>query len=153
MVLDVAPVAVAQLLIRRPPAEVFRAFVDPAITSKFWFSSASDSLAVGETVTWTWSWYGATAEVIVDEIEPDRRILIRWPTPVEWLFTPKGPRATLVQVTASKFEGSPNEQVAQAIDAMGGFTLVLAGCKAYLEHEIELGLVPDQNPDHHVALG
>ena len=53
MALDVAPVALAQFLIRRPPAEVFRAFVDPAITSKFWFSSASDSLAVGKTVTWT----------------------------------------------------------------------------------------------------
>ena len=78
---------------------------------------------------------------------------MHWPTPVAWVFTPKGPMATLVQITASGFQGAMDEQVAQAIDAMGGFTLVLAGCKAYLEHGIELGLVPDQNPDHHVALG
>ena len=153
MALDFAPVALAQLLIRRPPAEVFRAFVDPAITSKFWFSNASAPLAAGTTVTWAWSWYGATAEVVVDAIEPEHRILIHWPTPVEWVFTPKGAQATLVQITASGFQGAMDEQVAQAIDAMGGFTLVLAGCKAYLEHEIELGLVPDQNPDHHLAPG
>ena len=63
----------------------------------------------------------------------------------------RSPTATLVQITASGFQGSANEQVAQAIDSMDGFTLVLAGCKAYLEHWIELSLVPDQNPDHHIA--
>jgi uncharacterized protein YndB with AHSA1/START domain len=33
-----APVAKAQLLIRKPVAEVFEALLDPAITSRFWFS-------------------------------------------------------------------------------------------------------------------
>ena len=31
-------VAKAEMLIRRPIAEVFEAFVDPAITARFWFS-------------------------------------------------------------------------------------------------------------------
>ena len=35
------PIAKAEMLIRRPVAEVFEAFVDPAITSKFWFSKAA----------------------------------------------------------------------------------------------------------------
>lgn len=32
------PVAKAEMLIRKPVAEVFEAFVNPAITSKFWFT-------------------------------------------------------------------------------------------------------------------
>ncbi len=146
-----APIARAQMLIRRSPADVFQAFIDPAITSRFWYSSGSAILEVGKKVTWSWSWYGASAEVHVRAIEPNRRILIDWPTPVEWVFEPKGADSTLVQITASGFKGTDDEQVAEALDSMGGFSLVLAGCKAYLEHGIELGLVPDHNPDHHVA--
>ena len=33
-----APIAKAEMLIRKPVAEVFEAFVDPEITRKFWFS-------------------------------------------------------------------------------------------------------------------
>lgn len=36
MEVEGAPVAKAEMLIRRPVAEVFEAFVDPAITSRFW---------------------------------------------------------------------------------------------------------------------
>ena len=151
MALHSRHVATAGMLVRRPPPEVFRAFVDPSITRKFWFSSGSDVLEAGKRVTWHWIWYGATAEVLVRAIEPERRILVDWPTPVEWVFTPNGPDATFVQITASGFTGSDDEQVAQALDSMGGFSLVLAGCKAYLEHGLELGLVPDHNPGHHVA--
>jgi hypothetical protein len=43
--------------------------------------------------------------------------------------------------------GTDEEQVAQAIDMMGGFSLVLAGCKAYLEHHLQLNLVADHSPD------
>jgi uncharacterized protein YndB with AHSA1/START domain len=38
------------MLIRRPFAEVFEAFVDPDISSKFWFSKGSSRLAPGLTV-------------------------------------------------------------------------------------------------------
>src|SRR5947199_10643616 len=38
------PVASTGMLIRKPVAEVFAAFVDPAITSKFWFTKASGKL-------------------------------------------------------------------------------------------------------------
>jgi uncharacterized protein YndB with AHSA1/START domain len=39
LVLTTPPVAKAAMLIRRPVADVFEAFVDPAITSKFWEQS------------------------------------------------------------------------------------------------------------------
>jgi hypothetical protein len=41
-----------EMLIRRPVAQVFEAFVDPAVTSKFWFSGGSGKLEIGKTVRW-----------------------------------------------------------------------------------------------------
>ena len=41
--------------------------------------------------------------------------------------------------------------VAEAIDSMGGFSLVLANAKAFLEHNIDLKLIPDHAPDSHVT--
>lgn len=148
--LQTEPTARAQMLIRRPVAEVFEAFVDPKITSRFWFSRGDRRLEEGQSVTWYWDMYGVFAEVHAKAIEQDKRILIEWPTPVEWEFAPRGDDATFVTITAWGFEGTDDDKVAQAIDAMGGFSLALAGCKAYLEHGVELNLVADHNPDHHV---
>jgi len=54
-------------------------------------------------------------------------------------------------VTNSGFTGTGDEQVAKALDSMGGFNLVLAGAKAWLEHGIELNVVLDRHPDAIVA--
>jgi uncharacterized protein YndB with AHSA1/START domain len=59
-------VAKAEMLIRRPVNEVFAAFVDPAITSKFWFSRGSDKLEAGRSVRWQPShnsWSRRTCEI------------------------------------------------------------------------------------------
>jgi uncharacterized protein YndB with AHSA1/START domain len=91
--------------------------------------------------------------VVVKTIERHRRIRAEWPTPVEWTFTPRGDDTTLVSITASGFGGSGDERVARAIDSMGGFSFLLAGCKALLEHGVELNLVADHHPDAHVKAG
>src|SRR4029453_14210547 len=86
------PIAKAEMLIRKPVAEVFEAFVDPAVTSKFWFSSGSGKLEADKSVHWDWETYGVSLEVAVKAIEPNRRILVEWgkagesPTTVEWTF-------------------------------------------------------------------
>lgn len=41
MTLTQAPIAKAEMLIRKPVAEVFEAFVNPEITTKFWFTKSS----------------------------------------------------------------------------------------------------------------
>lgn len=151
MALTQDPVARATMLIRRPPAEVYAAFVDPAVTTRFWFSRASGPLVPDATVTWHWDDYGASGEVRVVALEPGERIAIEWPTPVEWRFTPHGDDATFVAITASGFEGSDDEKVAQALDSTEGFNLVVAACKAWLEHGIDLRLVADKAPDAHVG--
>jgi uncharacterized protein YndB with AHSA1/START domain len=144
------PVAKAQMLIRKPVAQVFEAFLDPAITSRFWFSKGSGRLEPGQRVRWDWEMYGASAEVDVKAIEENRRILIEWdpahPTSVEWTFEPQGEDRTFVTVKNWGFHGDADQAVARALDSTGGFNLLLAGAKAFLEHGIELNLVPDHAP-------
>ncbi|HWI51599.1 MAG TPA: SRPBCC family protein [Symbiobacteriaceae bacterium] len=150
-----APVVKAQMLIRKPVAEVFEAFVDPAVTTKFWFTHSTGRLEPGKEVRWDWAMYGASAQVRVKEIEPNRRILIEWPDhfgvfcPVEWLFTPRADGTTFVTISTWGFSGSEDQVVGQAIDSMGGFSLLLAGAKAQLEHNIALNLTGDHAPDAH----
>ena len=150
MPLQAAPIARAEMLIRKSVAEVFNAFVDPAVTRRFWFTRGNGRLEQGAHVKWYWDMCGVSADVEVKAIEVNRRILIEWPTPVEWIFTPRPDGTTYVSIIASGFTGSDDERVAQAIDSMGGFTLALAGCKAFLEHGVELNLVADHSPDAHV---
>jgi len=57
-----APVAKAGMLIRRPASEVFEAFIDPAITSRFWFTKSTGRLEPGKHVTWTWEMYDVSVE-------------------------------------------------------------------------------------------
>lgn len=135
------------MLIRRPVEEVFRAFVDPAITTKFWFSRSSGRLVAGKTVTWYWDHVGGLGDVFVKAIEPNRRIEIDWPTPVVWEFVPRSDGTTFVTIIASGFLGTDDEQVAQALDSTEGFNLVIAACKAFLEHGIDLKLIADKHPD------
>jgi uncharacterized protein YndB with AHSA1/START domain len=147
-----APIAKAEMLIRKPVAQVFQAFVDPEITTKFWFTKSSGRLEPGKHVQWDWEMYGVAAQVYVKEIEENKRILIEWgsseeiPTKIEWVFTPYGDDAAFVSVTNTGFQGDGDEVVAQALDSTGGFTWVLAGAKAYLEHNLMLNLIADHFP-------
>lgn len=145
MALTAPPVARATMLIRRPVEEVFNAFVEPAVTTRFWFNRSSGPLAAGQTVTWYWDRYGVSAEVFVKALEPNRRIEIEWPTPVEWVFTSRDDGTTFVSIVASGFTGTDDEQVAQALDSTEGFNLVIAACKALLEHGVELKVVSDKH--------
>ncbi len=152
MRLQHAPVAKAEMLIRKPIAEVFEAFVDPAITTKFWFTKSSGRLETGKQVQWDWEMYGHSEQVSVKAIEENKRIFIEWPghggpTVVEWIFTPRADNTTFVSITNSDFSGDGDEIVKQALDSTEGFTLVLAGLKALLEHNIILNLVSDRFPD------
>jgi uncharacterized protein YndB with AHSA1/START domain len=76
-----APVAKVQMLVRRPVAEVYAAFVDPTITAHFWFTRASGPLRPGAKVRWDWQMYGVSTNVVVKALEDNRRILIEWNGP------------------------------------------------------------------------
>ncbi|MER9066375.1 SRPBCC family protein [Mesorhizobium sp. M0902] len=143
------PTAEAGMLIRRPVADVFEAFVDPAITTKFWFTHGSDRLDSGKEISWEWRMYGVSTTVNVSEIVDNKKIVMQWsdpPTTVVWTFAEMPGGTTFVEVRNSGFVGSPDEQVKQAIGSTGGFALVLAGAKAWLEQGVMLGLIGDRHP-------
>lgn len=147
-----APVAKAQMLIRKPVEEVFEALVDPVMTSHFWFSKGSGRLVPGKQVRWDWEMYDHHTEVDVKAIEKYRRILVEWnvtkhPSSVEWTFEEKGDKATFVIVKNWGFEGDADKVIADAMDSTGGFSFLLAALKVYLEHGIEPNFVLDHDPD------
>lgn len=150
-----AIVARPALLIRRPIAEVFEAFVDPEITCRFWFSAGKGRLAPGATATWSWEMYGISIPARVTAFEAPHRITFEWGegrdmTEVEWTFEERGARQTFVTVAHQGFQGSRDEQIAAALDGMNGFTLMLAAAKIWLEHGIEARFVLDRHPDMRV---
>ncbi len=150
------PIAKTGMLIRKPAAEVFEAFINPDITAKFWFTKSSGRLEVGKQVQWEWEMYGISMPVTAKAIEPNKRIVIEWPgygnpTTVEWIFASREDGTTFVSITNAGFTGDGDALVKQATDSTQGFALVLAGLKALLEHNIRLNLVADRYPKGIVA--
>jgi uncharacterized protein YndB with AHSA1/START domain len=145
------PIAKTGMLIRKPVADVFEAFINPDITTKFWFTKSSGRLEAGKHVQWDWEMYSFSMSVTVKSIDPCKRILIEWPgkngpTTVEWMFTPREDGSTFVDITNSGFTGDGDDLVKQATDSTEGFSLVLAGLKALLEHNVRLNVVADRFP-------
>ncbi len=140
------------MLIRKPVHEVFEAFIDPTITTKFWFTKSSGRLEKGRRIRWEWEMYGVSAELDVQEIEQNKRILIQFDdeTTAEWLFTQRESEGTFVEIKNYGFKGNLTEIANQVIDSTGGYTIVLCGLKALLEHNIKLNLVADKFPDANV---
>ena len=134
MELETAPVAKSEMLMRRPVSEVFEAFVDPAITSRFWFTKGSGRLEPGKEVTWEWEMYNFSVQVEVREIDNDKRIVVEWgaydeASTIEWTFTARPDNTTFVSITNSGFAGTGDEIVKKALDSTEGFTFVLADSK------------------------
>ncbi len=68
------PCAKVEMLIRRPVAEVFEAFINPTTTSKFWFTRGSGRLEQGCQVQWDWEMYDSSVQVTVLAIEEQKRV-------------------------------------------------------------------------------
>jgi uncharacterized protein YndB with AHSA1/START domain len=146
------PTVKAQMLIRKPASEVFEAFVNPEVTTRFWFTKSSGRLETGADIQWEWAMYDLSETITVKKVEQNRRIVIEWgsiegkPTIAEWRFFPWKDNTTFVTITETGFGGNGDQVVAHAIDSMGGFNLVLAGAKALLEHDIVLAVTADYSP-------
>jgi uncharacterized protein YndB with AHSA1/START domain len=149
--LTMIPNVRAGLLIRRPPEQVFQAFVDPTITTRFWFTKSTGKLTPGADVRWEWEMYGVSANVHVEEIQENRLLRFVWGddnsgTTVEFRFTPWENDGTYVEVTESGLSGDGDQLAAHLADSTGGFTFALCAAKALLEHDIALTVVRDAHP-------
>ena len=142
------PIAEASFLIRRAVAEVFGAFANPEVTTKFWLARSTGRLEEGASLRWYFT-EDISTEVRVLEVVENERILIEWgieddPTTVEWTFVPRSDDTTFVKVVNQGFSGEGDKIVNNALDSTGGFSIVLTAAKAYLEQGIVLNIVLDK---------
>lgn len=138
----------AQMLIRRPIQEVFEAFINPEITTNFWFTKSTGKLEEGKTITWEWEMYGVKSEVKVLQIIPNQLIKTEWglfSNNVDYEFK-EMEKGTLVIIKSYGYSETGEDLLSVINDNTGGFTTVLDGCKAYLEHGINLRLIEDKFP-------
>ncbi|MBM7419927.1 MULTISPECIES: SRPBCC family protein [Chryseobacterium] len=138
----------AQMLIRKPIQEVFEAFINPEITTNFWFTKSTGKLEEGKTITWEWEMYGAKSEVKVLQIIPNKLIKTEWglfSNNVDYEFK-EMEKGTLVIIKSYGYSETGDALLSVINDNTGGFTTVLDGCKAYLEHGINLRLIEDKFP-------
>lgn len=143
------PTVETQMLIRKPASTVFQAFIDPEITTNFWFTKSSGQLEVGKTVTWEWEMYGSSTNVLVKDIIQNKKISTEWGDPstaVDYEFTALTDDTTYVVIKNYGFKKTGIELIQAIKDSTGGFTTVLDGLKAYLEHNINLNLIGDKYP-------
>ena len=139
----------AHMLIRRPVEQVFEAFVDPAVTKNFWFTGSTGNLGPNKRITWTWEMYNVSTTVLVKEIIKNKKIVIEWndpPTLVDFDFKALSNSSTYVTIKNYGFDKTGDELIDVIRDSTGGFTTVLDGLKAFLEHNINLNLIVDKYP-------
>jgi uncharacterized protein YndB with AHSA1/START domain len=147
----IIPSAKTEMMIRKPVKEVFEAIVNPNVTTKFWFTESTGTLQEGKSVIWTWKMYNVSVPVSVIEINANQHVIIEWGegkhySKVKFSFKPLSDSKTYLSILNYDFKVEGDELINKVLDATGGFTLLLAGLKAYLEHRIQLNLVADKFP-------
>ena len=136
--------ASATMLIRRPPGEVFAAFVNPQVLRKFWLRDASGPLAPRARVEWHFMVAGATETVVVTGFEAARRIGFDWSNGmhVELAFEPFGDQATRLSANVTGFNG--RNELKSATNVVEGFSIVFCDLKTLLESGTSANLVRDK---------
>jgi uncharacterized protein YndB with AHSA1/START domain len=129
------------MLVKRPPGEVFAAFVNPQQLRKFWLSDASGPLAPRSRVQWSFMVPGATARVTVTRFESPHHLSFDWDDEmhVAMTFEAFGDGGTKVDVDVTGFSGA--DAVKQATNTVEGFAIVLCDLKTLLETGESAGLV------------
>jgi uncharacterized protein YndB with AHSA1/START domain len=138
------PSVTISMLIRRPPGEVFAAFVNPITLRKFWLQDASGPLAPGARVKWTFMVPGAEDTVVVRRFEAPQRLAFDWSDGVhiDMAFTPWEPDATHLRVTATGLD--EKDALSQGANLVEGFSIVLCDLKTLLETGTSANLVRDK---------
>jgi uncharacterized protein YndB with AHSA1/START domain len=133
----------AEMLIRRPPGEVFAAFSNPQTIRKFWLRDTSGPLAPGARVRWHFMVPGASDDVVVTGFEAPRRIAFEWSggMHVELLFEPFGDGTHLTAVVSGL---NGRNLLSQATNVVEGFSIVFCDLKTLLESGSSANLVRDK---------
>jgi len=134
--------------IARPAHDVFEAVVDPdQLSNYFTTGGAKGRLETGATVTWDFADFPGAFPVEVVEVEPDRRIVLRWPasdgadepysTTVTMEFDALDDGRTLVTIAEEGWRDNAAGQEA-SYGNCEGWTGMLCALKIWVERGINL---------------
>lgn len=138
--------------IAKPVAEVFEAVANPAELSRYFTTGgAKGRLETGATVTWDFHDFPGAFPVEVVEVEPERRIVLRWEaadgtsptasagyqTTVTMTFEPLDDGRTLVTVSETGWRETDGGLKASYGNCQGWMQMLCA-LKAWLEYGINL---------------
>lgn len=148
---DTSYYAKSELGIRKPVKEVFEAFINPKISTKFWYTHSTGKLEKGANIQWKWEMYNLVVPVVVLEIIANQKILIEWgegihKSTVLWEFKSINDNLTFLTIKNYNFQGNYEAILKQVQDSTKGFTFVLSGLKAWLEYNLQLRLIEDAFP-------
>ena len=138
-------VARAKMLIRRPAREVFNAFVQPDLITKFWLKGTTGPLGQGAQVEWQFMVPGATERVNVTAFHEPRHVAFGWSNSgldVDMTFFEERKGITVVSVEVRGFDSDGGTD--QAVNATEGFSIVLCDLKVLLESGQSANLVKDK---------
>jgi len=138
-------IARGKMLIRRPAADVFNAFVQPELIKKFWLKDTTGPLKQGAQIEWEFMVPGATERVQVTAFDAPRRIAFTWfegELDVDMTFSEERPGITTASV---EVRGFPHDGGTDpVVDATEGFSIVLCDLKVLLETGVSASLVKDK---------
>jgi len=100
--------------------------------------------------------YNVSTTVKVIDIIQAEKISVEWnepPTKVDFGFRSLEDGTTYVTIKNYGFTETGDTLLKMLIDLTGGFTTVLDGAKAYLEHGINLNLIADKFPKEVIKHG
>ena len=135
--------------IARPVHDVFEAVADPDQLSRYFTTNgAKGRLETGATVVWDFADFPGAFPVHVVEVEPDRRIVLRWEaadsgdagsyeTTVTMEFEALDDGRTLVTISEEGWRDTDTGRDA-SYDNCEGWTGMLCAMKVWIEHGINL---------------
>lgn len=130
-----------KMMIHKPVEDVFEAIVDPQKMSNYWFSSGTDRVEQGKTITWRYAEYDAEGAIQVLEVDKNKKIVFSWgemgeETIVTMTFEEIDPTSCGIEVIESGFKLDDPEIVNKQIGQKGGWVYMLTCLKGYLENGV-----------------
>ncbi|MNS33324.1 hypothetical protein D3C72_654350 [compost metagenome] len=132
-----------KMKISKPIQEVFEAFVDPSKIGNFWFTSSSGRWEQGRTITLRYDEYDAQGDIVVKEIELNRRIVFEWGANGEGhvvtiILSPTDHDECIIEIIEEGFDVNDRDVIPQILDNKEGWVYMLTCLKGYLEYGVNL---------------
>ena len=125
-----------KMKIHKPASEVFEAIVDPEKMAGYWFSSGTDRVEQGKTITWKYEEYGAEGVIDVVEVQDNEKIVFTWGETTVTMTFRNEDGSTLMQVTESGMKTDDPDLVAKMLGQKEGWVYMLTCLKGYVENGI-----------------